>query len=168
MIRPVNFGFNPQTAGSNAFQNEVEIKDAEVQKQALREFDRMVEELKNAGVEVLVFDDSKEPYTPDSIFPNNWFSTHLDGTLCLYPMEALTRRLERDPKIIEEIKKRISLTRTLDFSEYENENKFLEGTGSLILDHENKIAYASVSSRTNEDVLAVWAKAVNFETVKFH
>jgi hypothetical protein len=168
MVRPVNFGYNPQTAESNAFQVKVDLSDEDVQSNALREFDAMVEKLRSLGVEVLVFDDTKEPYTPDSIFPNNWFSTHIDGTLCLYPMEAKARRFERNPQIIDEIKKNINLTRILDFSEYELQNKFLEGTGSLILDHENKIAYASISSRTNEEVLDDWAEALDFEVVKFH
>jgi hypothetical protein len=168
MIRPVKFGYNPQTAGSNAFQTEVDLSDEEVQSNALREFDSMIEKLKDLGIEVLIFNDTDEPHTPDSIFPNNWFSTHPDGTLCLYPMEAPARRLERNPKIISRIKNNISLTRILDFSEYEAQNKFLEGTGSLILDHENKIAYASISSRTNEEVLAVWAKKSGFTIVKFH
>lgn len=168
MVRPVSFGYNPQTAESNAFQVEVDLSEEEIQSNALKEFNSMVENLENFGIKVLVADDTKEPYTPDSVFPNNWFSTHLDGTLCFYPMEAIARRSERNPKIIEQIKKEVSPKQVLDFSNYEEENKFLEGTGSLILDHKNKIAYASISSRTNADVLDDWSKALGFEIVKFH
>lgn len=167
MIRPANFGYNPQTAESNVFQEEVDLSREEIQQRALQEFDLMVKKLQAEGVEVLVFDDEAEPVTPDAIFPNNWFSTHFDGTLCLYPMEAEARRLEKDPRIIEEIKKQISLTRIIDLSEYETQNKFLEGTGSLVLDHENKIGYACISSRTNEEVLDAWAKVLGYEIVKF-
>ena len=168
MIRPARFGYNSQTAESNAFQVKVDLSDDEVHLKALKEFDLMVEKLRSFGIEVVVVNDSKEPHTPDSIFPNNWFSTHFDGTLCLYPMEANARRYERNPNVIIEIKKNINLTRILDFSHYETENKFLEGTGSLILDHANKIAYASISSRTNEEVLDAWAKSLGFDVVKFH
>ncbi len=168
MVRPVEFGYNPQTAESNAFQKEVELSKDEIQKQAVREFDLMVARLKETGIEVLVCEDTEVPYTPDAVFPNNWFSTHTDGTLCLYPMEAEARRFERNPQIISKIKKRISLTRVVDLSSYETENKFLEGTGSLVLDRENKIAYASISSRTDEDVLNAWAQVLDFNIVKFH
>jgi hypothetical protein len=168
MVRPAGFGFNPQTAGSNAFQIEVDLSDEEIQREALREFDAMVKDLQNQDIEVLVVEDTENPYTPDSVFPNNWFSTHLDGTLCLYPMEAEARRLERNPLTIKKIQENINLTRTLDFSGYELQNKFLEGTGSLILDHSNKIAYASISSRTNEDVLEAWSNALDFDVIKFH
>ncbi len=168
MVRPASFGYNPQTAESNAFQVEVDLSDEEIQANTLREFDSMVTQLKENGIEVLVFEDTIEPYTPDSVFPNNWFSTHSDGTLCLYPMEAEARRFERNPKIISEIKENFAVAKVLDFSHHEKENKFLEGTGSLILDHGNKIAYACISSRTNEEVLNYWAKALDFEVIKFH
>lgn len=167
MIRPAKFGYNPQTAESNAFQVEVESSSEEIQSDALIEFDSMVNKLRENGIEVLICKDSENPYTPDAVFPNNWFSTHSDGTLCLYPMEAEARRFERNPQIIDELKKHFAVTQFLDFTEFENQNKFLEGTGSLVLDRENKIAYAGISSRTNEDVLENWANEMDFEICKF-
>ncbi len=168
MIRPAKFGYNPQTAESNAFQVEVELSSEEIQSNALIKFDSMVNKLRENDIEVLICKDSENPYTPDAVFPNNWFSTHADGTLCLYPMEAETRRFERNPQIIDELKKHFAVMQVLDFTEFENQNKFLEGTGSLVLDHENKIAYAGISSRTNEFVLENWANAMDFEVCKFH
>lgn len=167
MIRPAGFGYNPQTAESNAFQKTVDIGDAKIQEKALLEFDEMTDRLKKLGIEVLIFLDSKEPHTPDAVFPNNWFSTHPDGRLCLYPMESETRRFERDGSIVDFLKKNFDVTEVFDFSGLENKNQFLEGTGSLVLDHENKIAYASVSSRTNEKALHKWAIALGFDFVKF-
>ncbi|MDQ3633017.1 MAG: arginine deiminase-related protein [Acidobacteriota bacterium] len=167
MVRPAKFGFNPQTAESNAFQKEVDLTDEEIQENAVWEFDSMVNKLRENGIEVLICDDSKNPYTPDAVFPNNWFSTHAGGTLCLYPMEAEARRFERNPQIINKLKENFVVAKTLDFTEFENQNKFLEGTGSLVLDHENKIAYASISSRTNEDALKDWSNKLDFEIFKF-
>jgi hypothetical protein len=167
MVRPAKFGFNPQTAESNAFQKEVDLTDEEIQENAVQEFDSMVNKLRENGIEVLICDDSENPYTPDAVFPNNWFSTHAGGTLCLYPMEAEARRFERNPQIINKLKENFVVAKTLDFTEFENQNKFLEGTGSLVLDHENKIAYASISSRTNEDALKDWSNKLDFEIFKF-
>lgn len=168
MIRPANFGYNPQTAESNKFQKKVDLSDQEIQAKALREFDSMSAELEKLGVEVVIFEDVKEHFTPDAIFPNNWFSTHPGGAFCLYPMEAEARRFERNPEIIDKIKKEAGIRRTLDFSRFEKQNKFLEGTGSLVLDHKNKTAYASISSRTNPEVLESWAEALDFNVIKFH
>lgn len=168
MIRPASFGYNPQTAESNKFQKKADLSDEEIQAKALREFDSMSEKLKELGIEVLIFEDTKEHHTPDSIFPNNWFSTHPGGTFCLYPMEAEARRFERNPQIVDKIKKEINRVQTLDLSDFEKQSKFLEGTGSLVLDHTNKIAYASISSRTNPQVLTNWANALGFRLVKFH
>ena len=167
MIRPAGFGYNPQTAESNAFQQNVHLSDAEIQEKALQEFEEMTDRLKKLGIEVLIFLDSKDPHTPDAVFPNNWFSTHPDGRLCLYPMESETRRLERDGSIVDFLKKNFDVTEVFDFSKLESKNQFLEGTGSLILDHKNKIAYASISSRTNEEALDKWAKALGFDVIKF-
>jgi hypothetical protein len=168
MVRPAAFGFNPQTAESNSFQKEVNLTKEEIQINSLREFDWMVEKLRKLGIEVMVFDDKDEPHTPDAIFPNNWFSTHENGTLCLYPMESEARRLERDPDIISAIESEIGVNRKIDLSNSENEGMFLEGTGSLILDHENKVGYACLSSRTNPKILDTWAHLMKFKTVEFH
>lgn len=170
LVRPASFGYNRLTAESNAFQNrDFESADkSEIQSLALHEFDALADGLKNLGIEVLIHDNAPEPYTPDAVFPNNWFSTHADGTFCLYPMMAEPRRLERSADIIENLKNRFGVAKILDFTHFEREEKFLEGTGSLILDHANRIAYASISPRTNESVLDFWANATDFEIVKFH
>ena len=169
LVRPASFGYNPLTAESNAFQNR-DYADADkqkIQESALREFSAMAEQLKNLGIEVLICDDAPEPFTPDAVFPNNWFSAHSDGTFCLYPMMAEPRRLERSADIINDLKKRFAVSRVVDLTDFEREGKFLEGTGSLILDHENRTTYASISPRTDEQVLDFWANAMNFEVVKF-
>lgn len=170
MIRPVNFGFNAETAESNAFQD-VKAKSWTsniTQQDALREFDGMVSQLRAAGINVIVFDDTPEPYTPDSIFPNNWVSFHHSGKVVLYPMEAENRRLERRMDIIDALRKDFHVDVVLDFTHFEKEGKYLEGTGSLVLDRLNRIAYACLSSRTNKDVLNAWAKQMShYKVVKF-
>jgi len=167
MIRPVNFGFNEQTAGSNAFQNR-NAAQQEVQKKALKEFDNMVSILCENGVDVIVVDDTSEPHTPDSIFPNNWVSFHGDGNVFLYPMMAENRRLERREDIIMRLEDNFSVKHVIDLSRFEHENKFLEGTGSMVLDRENKIAYACLSPRTDKEVLDLFCKESGYKPVLFH
>ena len=150
MIRPVNFAFNAETAVNNAFQS---TKDSNAQEIALTEFNDFVSLLRQNGIDVTVIDDTKEPHTPDSIFPNNWISFHDNGSIVLYPMYASNRRMERKPHVIEKLKEYFKIERQIDLSAYENENVFLEGTGSMVLDRENKIAYACISQRTDIDVL---------------
>jgi hypothetical protein len=151
MIRPVNFSFNAETAASNAFQVAGAAGDA--QRKALDEFEHFVALLRSNGVDVTVIDDTPDPYTPDSIFPNNWVSFHDAGTVCLYPMYAANRRLERKPGILKAIGQRFRIDATLDFSGYEAQTLFLEGTGSMVLDRDQKIAYACLSPRTDKEVL---------------
>jgi hypothetical protein len=168
MIRPVRFTFNEQTAGSNAFQDPEALKAAaSVQEKALLEFDRMAEGLRNYGIDVTVVEDTPEPHTPDAIFPNNWVSFHQDGSVCLYPMYAPNRRLERRQEIIESLKRKFNIERTIDFSGYEQENLFLEGTGSMVLDRVSKIAYACLSPRTSEKVLQEFAQKLGYRLVSF-
>lgn len=167
MIRPVNFVFNEQTAGSNAFQNR-NAEQQRVQDNALQEFDRFVNLLRENGVEVIVIDDTTEPHTPDSIFPNNWVSFHNDGTVFLYPMMAENRRLERREDIITQLEDEFKVKHVIDLSHFEHENKFLEGTGSMVLDRENKIAYACLSPRTDKEVLEAFCKDSGYEPVLFH
>jgi hypothetical protein len=150
MIRPVNFAFNPETAVNNAFQSEA---TANAQLQALNEFDRFVQVLRDNEVDVTVIDDTPEPFTPDSIFPNNWISFHDHGLICLYPMYAANRRLERKPSVLEQLNRRFHIDKTLDFSAYERDERYLEGTGSMVLDRDYKIAYACLSPRTDKTVL---------------
>ncbi len=170
MIRPVNFAFNLQTAESNAFQDtDARALDLEItQENALKEFDLMVGQLRAVGVNVIVYEDTAIPFTPDSIFPNNWVSFHHSGKLCLYPMQAENRRLERRADIIDDLRKSFHVETIIDLTAFEEENKFLEGTGSLVLDRMHRIAYACISPRTNEDVLAAWEKQMNgYRIVKF-
>jgi len=167
MIRPVNFVFNEQTAGSNAFQNR-NAEQQRVQDNALLEFDRFVDVLRENGVEVIVIDDTAEPHTPDSIFPNNWVSFHNDGTVFLYPMMAENRRLERREDIITQLEDEFKVKHIIDLSHFEHENKFLEGTGSMVLDCENKIAYACLSPRTDKEVLDEFCRDCGYKPVLFH
>ena len=143
MIRPANFGANPETAASNAFQQSPE-SGADAQGRALAEFDALVEALRKAGVVVEVFEDRAEPVTPDAVFPNNWVSFHADGSAWLYPMLALNRRWERRPDILEALKSErgYSLRDVHDLSHSELDGRFREGTGSLVLDRANRVAYA--------------------------
>jgi len=166
MIRPVNFGFNEQTAESNAFQDKNADKNG-VNEKAQDEFDRMVNTLRDHGVDVMVVDDTTEPHTPDSIFPNNWVSFHNDGGVFLYPMQAENRRLERREDIINGLEDNFTIKHVIDLSRFEEENKFLEGTGSMVLDRENKIAYACISPRTDPGVLALFCEQAGYQAVSF-
>ncbi|QJW88616.1 amidinotransferase [Spirosoma taeanense] len=170
MIRPVNFGFNEQTAESNAFQD---IKLAAqtkgvAQEDARREFDEMVRQLQAIGVDVLVYDDTADPYTPDSIFPNNWVSFHASGTVVLYPMQAENRRLERRPDIVNDLAERFHVARVIDLTHFEQEGKFLEGTGSMVLDRMHRVAFACLSPRTHPDVLAEFSRKTGYRTISFY
>ncbi|MDB5011594.1 MAG: hypothetical protein JWQ06_2383 [Mucilaginibacter sp.] len=167
MIRPVSFGFNAQTAESNAFQNQ-DAGQQQVQEKAVQEFDSFVQTLKDNGVNVCVIADTIEPHTPDSIFPNNWVSFHADGNVFLYPMQAENRRLERREDVIRKLEEEFKVKHVIDLSRFEHENKFLEGTGSMVLDRVNKIAYVCISPRTNEEVLTVFCKKTGYKAVSFH
>jgi len=160
MIRPVNFSFNAETAASNAFQVAGAADDA--QRKALAEFNNFAQLLRDNGVDVTVIDDTPEPYTPDSIFPNNWVSFHNAATVCLYPMYAVNRRLERKPAILKAIGRQFQIDATLDFSDYETQSLFLEGTGSMVLDRDNKIAYACLSPRTHRKVLVDFCEKMGY------
>lgn len=170
MIRPVAFGMNAQTAGDNHYQQNIDgLTPAKAQQLALQEFDQFVEKLRQAQVQVLVVDDTPTPATPDSIFPNNWVSFHETGMVVLYPMHAPNRRTERRQDILEKLKSLGFVMReTLDFSAHESENMFLEGTGSLVLDRENLVAYACLSQRTDKHVLNDWAQQLGYTVVAFH
>ena len=167
MIRPVSFGFNEQTAGSNAFQvrNDEQLN---IQGQALVEFDAFVDKLRTNGIDVIVIDDTPQPHTPDSIFPNNWISFHEDGKVFLYPMQAKNRRLERRIDVIEGLKKHFNIAEVDDLSHFEQKNRFLEGTGSMVLDRQNKIAYACLSPRTDIEVMHAFCEKSGYSPVYFH
>lgn len=165
MIRPVQFGYNAETAVNNAFQ--VRQAQDDVPEKAAKEFDAFVEKLRDNGIDVTVIDDTPAPHTPDSIFPNNWISFHEDGTVFLYPMFAQNRRLERKPAILETISKKFEINETVDLSGYEANDKFLEGTGSMVLDRDAKIAYACISPRTDIAILNEFCSKAGYQSVAF-
>jgi hypothetical protein len=170
MVRPANFGFNPQTAASNAFQQApAALAPRAAQALALREFDALAKALQHAGVEVLIAADSVAPVKPDAVFPNNWVSFHADGTVALYPLLAPNRRMERRQDVLEQVARAggFHVARTVDLTHRESEGKFLEGTGSLVLDRANRVAYASLSPRTDLDVLGEFAQLLDYELVTF-
>jgi hypothetical protein len=169
MIRPARFESNPMTAESNLFQGQTSATPQEQQAAAVREFDALVAALRDAGVDVIVVEDTPEPHTPDSIFPNNWVSFHADGRVILYPMEALNRRTERRMDIIDKLGGELGfhVSEVLDLSGHENVGHYLEGTGSMVLDRANKIAYACLSSRTQLDPLGDFAQRMGYDVVAF-
>ncbi len=167
MIEPVAFGFNEQTAENNYFQ--VNFETIETQTRALQEFHTLVEKLRKKGIEVITIQDTPKPHTPDSIFPNNWVSFGSDGKVFLYPMYAPNRREERRTDILETLQQKgFYIKEVVDLSYFETENRFLEGTGSMIFDHENKIAYGSVSLRLDEDLFRNFCSNLGYEAVVFH
>lgn len=164
MIQPVNFSFNAETAVNNAFQVEGNADNA--QQKALEEFENFVYTLRLHNIDVTVVKDTPFPDTPDSIFPNNWISFH-GYTICLYPMYANNRRLERKPELIEMLKHKYNIERIIDLTHYEEKNKFLEGTGSMVLDRDNRIAYACLSPRTDIAVLDDFCRQMSYLPVVF-
>lgn len=167
MIEPVAFGYNAETAKNNYFQ--VEQKEEGIQEKALAEFNNFVAQLRDHGINVITIKDTLEPHSPDSIFPNNWVSFHADGTVNLFPMFAENRRVERRQDIIEQVKTSgFQVKEVVDYAHFEKENKFLEGTGSIIFDHDHKLAYGSVSLRLDEDVFREFCANIGYIPVVFH
>ncbi len=165
MIRPVNFGFNEQTSGNNAFQVRGDEENARAK--AVKEFDEFAELLRSNGVELFVIEDTPEPHTPDSVFPNNWFSTHEGGTMVLYPMYAQNRREERKPSVINFIKENFKVKRVVDLTGNEKSELFLEGTGSMIIDRDHNLVYACRSPRTDEKVLEQFCEELDYDYFLF-
>lgn len=169
MIRPVQFGLNEETTNSNAFQQEMpQLANWQINELAQLEFDNFVQLLRVNDIEVLVYNDDLEHYTPDSIFPNNWLMTTTKGVLYTFPMAAANRRLERKKAIIEDLIVKNAYHLDESLLSFELEDKYLEGTGSLVLDRVNKIAYAALSPRTNKEVLEKWASKAGYKVVAFH
>jgi hypothetical protein len=166
MVRPKRFGYNAETAVNNAFQVAGQDQST-VQANALKEFDNFVHTLRQHKVDVVVVEDTEDPHTPDSIFPNNWISFHKNSTIVLYPMFAENRRLERKETVMEAIKERFQIDNTIDLTKNESSNIFLEGTGSIILDRENKIAYACISPRTDKNLFIEFCEEMGYEPVVF-
>jgi len=168
MIRPNNFGYNEETALDNHYQNQGSL-EMDSNENAQKEFDNMVFNLRQNGISVYVFQDDDINYTPDSIFPNNWISFHENGDIGLYPMYAENRRLERRPEVIKFLEDEgFNIDNIVDYSSAESENKFLEGTGSMILDRENRIAYCSISKRSNEELFIEFCEDFEFTPVLFN
>lgn len=165
MVRPYQFYFNQQTAANNFFQSNVNIENAN--ELAIAEFDAMVEKLRAHQIKVNVVQDTKDPSTPDSIFPNNWVSTHEGGTLCLYPMFAQNRRSERKSTVIDFLESNYKIENTLDLTDFEKEGIFLEGTGSMVLDHQNKLAYGCLSERLDKNAFYEWCDKMQFKAIAF-
>lgn len=165
MVKPVRFGFNEETATNNAFQKKGHENNA--QENALREFLAYTALLKANGVTVITAEDTERPFTPDSIFPNNWFSTHKDGSLVLYPMFAENRRKERKSEFLDVIKKNFEVKRLIDLTYWETDGLFLEGTGSMIFDRDNKTTYICRSPRSSEKVISDFCKKTDYKSVVF-
>jgi len=167
MIRPAAFDYNPETAVTNKLQHPGAAQTG--QAQALSEFDQCVQALRGEGVTVCAVDDTPDPPKPDAIFPNNWVSFHEDGTLVLYPMQVESRRRERRPEVIDTVVQQLGLqvSRVIDLTHHEASGQFLEGTGSLVLDRCNRVAYACLSPRTHPAVVEDWAQQMGYEYVTF-
>jgi hypothetical protein len=167
MVRPSHFAYNEQTAESNSFQN-IPQDISDIQSKVLAEFDAAVATLRNAGIDVWVIEDTDGVIKPDAIFPNNWISTHEDGTIILYPMLTPNRRAERRMDVVEDLKANYEVNKIIDLSAFEKSNEFLEGTGSIVFDHKSRIAYACLSPRTNKSVLEKLCTEIGYKPITFH
>lgn len=168
MVRPKAFGYNAETAQTNRFQKPGEAGD--VAARALAEFDAFAAALASEGITLCIAEDSAQPRKPDAAFPNNWVSFHADGTVVLYPMQAANRRLERRREIVEAVTRDTgyAVRRVLDLTPHEQAGRFLEGTGSLVLDHVNRVAYGCLSPRTDAVVAGEWARELGYELELFN
>jgi hypothetical protein len=162
----MHFMYNAETAVNNSFQ--IKGEQANLTEKAVKEFDVLVSQLQKEGVDVTVVEDSPSPHTPDAIFPNNWISFHESGVYCLYPMFAPNRRKERKAEVVDIIKKKFNYRELIDFTDYESRSQFLEGTGSMVLDREKRLAYACLSPRTDISVLGEFCKKMNYKPIVFH
>jgi hypothetical protein len=170
MIRPRSFGYNPQTASSNTFQQPEDAESgADPQPRALAEFEALTRALLSEGIRVCALEDCAPPAKPDAVFPNNWVSFHEDGTLVLYPLQSASRRPERRQEVIARAAGELGfrVSHLLDLTHHEIEGRFLEGTGSLVLDHVERIAYACASPRTHPQLVAEWAAELRYEPLIF-
>lgn len=167
MIRPAVFGFNEETAADNFFQSRSTFNKEKIQQKALQEFNEMIMKLREQGIDVLVIDDTSDPIKPDAIFPNNWIVTLPEGIISVFPMFAANRRTEKRDDILKMLSEKFIVKDIQDWSEYEAEEKFLEGTGSMVMDHKNKMIYAAVSERTSLSVLEKFASSNGYQAIVF-
>ena len=166
MIRPAAFGYNAETAQNNFFQKRLNLDAAELQQKALEQFNGMVDVLRCHGINVIVIDDTKEPLKPDAIFPNNWFCAH-NNLLSVFPMCAQSRRFEKRDDILKQLANDFVVDDVHDWSEFEAEALFLEGTGSMVIDHDHRIIYACLSPRTHQSLVQKFAATNNFRAIVF-
>lgn len=167
MVRPASFGYNAETAANNFFQRNSSHDLSQVNKLAVKEFDNMVSILRGNSIEVLVIDDDVMPRKPDAVFPNNWISTSPEGVISVFPMYAANRRTEKRDDIIQQVASEFEVTELQDWTEYEAEGRFLEGTGSVIIDHDSKLMYACLSERTSLSLLEKYAARNKFQAIVF-
>ena len=169
MVRPVNFRMNEQTAVNNYYQKEIDsVLPTSINAKAQKEFDNYVDKLRSFGIHVVVISDTLESDTPDSIFPNNWISFHQDGTVAIYPMFAENRRLERREDVLEQLEEEgFLIDNIVDYTSAEDHNVFLEGTGSMILDRENRKAYCALSPRADEELFIEFCEDFEYTPVVF-
>lgn len=170
MVSPDQFGFNPQTAETNPFQRILEASELEIRNKALKEFNEMVKKLEEEKIKVLVLGSRVDVSTPDAVFPNNWFTHHSDGRLVVYPMMAQNRRLERQPHNLKNLLNdaKINHIKIIDMTADEKTGRILEGTGSMVLDRDNRVAFAMESTRTNKQEFEKWCREMDYEGVFFH
>ena len=168
LVRPASFSYNKQTARSNAFQTITALSPVEIQTKALEEFDAFVMTLRTAGIQVEVFEDTPEPIKPDAVFPNNWISVHEDGTIVLYPMCTPNRRLERKQAVLDWLDEEKPFITIIDYTVYEDQGRFLEGTGSIVFDHLNKKAYACLSPRTDQGLFENLMVHLGYTAISFN
>lgn len=167
MVRPAHFGYNVETAQNNVFQTKPTIAESVISLQAQSEFDDFVETIRKHDISVEVWQDNGEKIKPDAVFPNNWISFHEDGTIITYPMYAENRRWERSAELVEAMAAKFSFQNFIGFEDYENQEMFLEGTGSMVLDRENRICYACFSRRTDDELLAKWCDLMDYKMIGF-
>lgn len=169
MIRPAAFGYNEETAGDNSFQQRLPgLSYTQVQQKVLKEFDNMVGQLRKNDIRVIVVDDTAIPVKTDAVFPNNWFNTMPDGSLSVFPMYASNRRPEKRDDILQQLNNQFEVSRFTDWTELETEGFFLESTGSMVIDHDNKIIYACLSQRTHYAALEKFAHFSGYKAISFN
>jgi len=167
MVKPAAFGYNVQTAVNNFFQKKSALLPAQLQKKALAEFTAMVAGLRHAGITVLEIEDTPLPEKPDALFPNNWLNTTQKGSLNIFPMYAPNRRLEKRDDILDALAQNFVIETVFDWTEYEASAMYLEGTGSMVIDHQNRFVYACISDRTHPAVVEKFSAANNYKAITF-
>lgn len=168
LVRPAMFTFNAETAQTNTFQNEMVLPEELLYEKVQHEFSGFSEKLQSNGIRVNVINDTPQPVKPDAVFPNNWISFHPDGTIIIYPMCTPNRRMEKRRDILTILESQFLFNRVIDLSHYEQQDKFLEGTGSMVLDHQNRTAYACLSPRTDKDLFIEVSNIIGYRPVYFY